>query len=353
MKQYISVLLVMALLLGLAGCGAAPGAAETTGERAFFDDCGREVRLSDEITRVIPSGPMAQMMLFAIAPDMLVGVADKLPESARGILPEGYYDLPYTGQLYRAGDLNVEELAALGPQVMIDIGEPKGSVAADLDRLQSQTGIPAVFLSATLETVPDAFRALGALLGREEKGEELALFCEKIYSRTMDIMEQVGDHKVNALYVLGEEGLNVLAKGSYHAEMMDLITDNAAVVSDPVSKGTGNAVSIEQIALWNPDVILFDGGSIYDAAAEKAVWNQLDAITSGRYLEIPSVPNNWMGSPPSVQRYLGLIWLPAVLYPEFCDYDVKADILEYYRLFYGCALTDAQYDAITAHAFWG
>ena len=68
---------------------------------------------------------------------------------------------------------------------------------------------------------------------------------------------------------------------------------------------------------------------------------------------MPDVPHNWMGSPPSVQRYLGMIWLTAELYPEFCDYDVKAEILEYYSLFYGCTLTDAQYEAITANAFRG
>ena len=48
-----------------------------------------------------------------------------------------------------------------------------------------------------------------------------------------------------------------------------------------------------------------------------------------------------------------MIWLTAELYPEFCDYDVKAEILEYYSLFYGCTLTDAQYEAITANAFRG
>ena len=58
-----------------------------------------------------------------------------------------------------------------------------------------------------------------------------------------------------------------------------------------------------------------------------------------------------MGSPPSVQRYLGLIWLTAALYPEYCDYDVKTEITEYYELFYGCTLTEAQYAALTAHAF--
>ena len=46
-----------------------------------------------------------------------------------------------------------------------------------------------------------------------------------------------------------------------------------------------------------------------------------------------------------------LIWLTAELYPEYCDYDVKGDILEFYRLIYHCELTDAQYNALTEGAF--
>ena len=34
-------------------------------------------------------------------------------------------------------------------------------------------------------------------------------------------------------------------------------------------------------------------------------------------------------------------------------YDVKAEICAFYRLFYGCELTDAQYDTLTAGAFLG
>ena len=52
-----------------------------------------------------------------------------------------------------------------------------------------------------------------------------------------------------------------------------------------------------------------------------------------------------------MQQYLGLIWLTHVLYPQYCDYDVKADILEFYRLVYHCELTDAQYETLTRGAF--
>ena len=386
-KKVLSLLLAIVLIFGMAGCSAtesekatvpeptaeaeaAPtdetpaetdpaaetAAAETVAEddaepRVFTDDCGREVSLPADITAIVPSGPLAQMVLVSLAPELLVGLASDWNDCAEGIIAEEYWALPCFGQLYGSADLNVEELAAAGPQLIIDIGEAKDSLVEDMENLEAQTQIPSVHIEATLATMADAYRTLGALLGREEKGEELALFCERVYDRTLAIMEQVGDEKVRALYILGEEGLNVLANGSYHAEVFDLLTENLAVVDNPSSKGTGNEVTLEQIALWNPDFLLFAPGSIYDTAADLDTWQELTAIRNGDYIEVPEGPYNWMGMPPGVQRYLALIWLTAELYPQYCDYDVETEVREYYALFYGCELTEEQYDALTAHAF--
>lgn len=366
-NRLISLLLVFVMVIGLTACAGnkaeAPASstpAQTTESEepqstsstcSFTDDCGREVEIPTDISAIVPSGPLSQIVLFAIAPDMFVGLAAELGDLAKGFIPDEYFDLPYFGQLYGSANLNVEELAAADPQLIIDIGEAKNSIVEDMDDLQAQTQIPSVHIEASLATMPDAFRKLGTLLGREEKGEELAQFCERVYSRTLSIMEQVGDNKVNALYVLGEEGLNVLANGSYHAELIDLLTNNLAVVDNPAGKGSGNEVTMEQIALWNPDFILFAPGSIYDTVAEQEAWKEITAVKNGNYIEVPEGPHNWMGTPPAVQRYLGLIWLTAELYPEYCDYDVKAEITEYYELFYGCTLTEQQYDALTANAF--
>lgn len=354
-KRILAILMIFSILLGLTACGGAeesgvalPGGAGTAD---FTDDLGRKVEVPAEITRIVPSGPLSQIVLFAIAPDMLVGLASKWYDGAEGIIPQEYYDLPYFGQLYNTADLNVEELALAGPELIVDIGAAMDSGVEDLDTLQSQTGIPSVFISASLETMPQTFRTLGKLLGREEKAEELALFCERVYARTLSIMEKVGENKVDALYVLGEAGLNVLAYDSYHSELMDLLTKNLAVVDDPVSKGTGNEVTMEQIALWDPEFVVFAPGSIYDTVGEIDAWKEIRAIAGNNYVEVPEGPHNWLGSPPAVQRYLGLIWLTAELYPEYCDYDVKAEVLEYYQLFYGAELTDEQYRTLTANAF--
>ncbi len=348
MKKILSILLAIALLAGLCACARqdVQPLAETY---VFTDDVGREVPVPREISRIVPSSPMAQIVLMALAPEMFVGLASELDYP--DLLPEELEGLPFFGSLYSRNDLNVEELALTEAQIIIDIGERKPSVTEDLDALQSQTQIPSVFISATLETMPQAFRTLGKLLSKEEKAEALALFCEKVYNRTVSIMDEVGENKVKSLYVLGEEGLNVIAKGSYHAEVMDLLTDNLAVVDNPIGKGSGNEVTMEQIALWNPEFVIFAPQSIYASANADPSWNEIDAVASGNYIEIPEAPHNWMGMPPSVQRCLALIWLTAELYPEYCDYDVKAEIMEYYELFYGRTLTDEQYEELTENAF--
>ncbi len=351
-KRIISLFLAVSMLFIPVGCSNKVSSKETPSNlRTFTDDCGRDVEIPAEISRIVPSGPLAQIILMAIAPDLFVGVASSFRDVDRGIVNEQLFDLPKFGSLYAGADLNVEELALAAPDIIIDIGDSKKTATEDMDKLQAQTQIPSVFLYATMETMPQTYRTLGKLLGREERGEELASFCENVYQRSVAVMEQVGDNKANTLYVLGNEGLNVIAAQSYHAELLDLLTNNLAVVENPVSKGTGNEVTMEQISLWNPDFVIFAPDSIYDTVKEIPAWNQVTAIINDDYVKVPQVPHSWMGMPPSVQRYLGLIWLTAELYPEYCDYDVKADILEYYRLFYGCDLSEEQYNDITAAAF--
>ena len=355
MKKLISLILALTLVLGLTACGQpvpAPDGDNAQETILFTDDLGREVEVPAEISRIVPTGPLSQIMLYAIAPDMFVGIACEWGNAAEGIVPQEYLDLPYFGQLYNSANLNVEELAVADPQIIIDVGQPMSSGSEDLDTLSTQTNIPAVYIATTLETVPETFRTLGKLLGREEKAEQLAQFCEKVYPRTVSIMEQVGDNKADALYVLGEQGLNVLARNSYHSELIDMLTNNLAVVDAPSSKGSGNEVTLEQIALWNPEFILFAPDAPYEAAAEMDTWKEMTAIQNGNYLHVPEGPHNWVGTPPAVQRYLGLIWLTAQLYPEYCDYDVKAEVLEYYELFYDCTLTDEQYNNLTKGALF-
>ena len=349
-KKWLAMLLAVVMVLSLAACGAqsSPQTDDTT--RVFTDSVGREVEVPAQIDKVALSGPMAQIVLFALCPDKLVGVSNAWSTEAEQYLDEKYFTMPEIGQLYGGkGELNPETLLQSGAQIVIDVGEPKGSIAEDLDALQEQTGIPFVHITATTETTGDAYRMLGDLLNMKDEAETLAAYCENIYDRTVSIAGSA--EKANVLYVTGDMGQNVIAAGSYHAEILDLLTNNLAVVDEPSSKGTGNEVSMEQILTWDPDVVIFAPESIYDTVADDAAWQSVTAIKNGAYYEVPFVPYNWMGFPPSVQRYLGMMWLSKVLYPDAtAEYDLFSDVQEYYKLFYHCDLTQAQFDALVANS---
>lgn len=343
-RKCTALLLAAALLLANIPALAADGAI------LFTDSLGRQVEVAADIETLAPSGQLAQIFLFALAPERFVGLSNAWSPKAEAFLGD-YYSLPVLGQLYNNADLNLEELAVLNPQVIIDVGEAKSGATEDLDALQAQTGIPAVHITTAGDSFAEAYRLAGSLLGLEERGEALAAYCEEIEARIDTIMAEVGENRVSLLYCMGDKGLAVIAKDSYHAEIIDKLASNAAVVEAPSSKGTGNEIDMEQLLLWDPDMILFAPDGLYEQATTDPLWESLQAIQSGSYAEVPFGPYNWLGFPPSVQRYLGMLWLCDMLYPEYTDYDLYDEAARYFDLFYHTELTQEQFDALTANAY--
>lgn len=376
-KKLIAMLLALSLVLSLAACGSQSAAGSEQprqseqpqqseqarqsepGEEGFqpytfVDDLGHEIEITEELTAIVPSGQLAQVILLGVAPDLMVGLGGQLSDNMAEYIPD--YDrlsqLTYFGTVLGAADLDVEALASTNAQLVIDMGYTKTGYEEELAATQELTGITCVFIEAGLDNYGQAIRKLGQLLGREEKTEKMAAWCEEVYDRALDIMEQVGDNKVDGIYALGDGGLNVIAESQSQAEVINLIFNNLAVIENASGKGSGNPVNMEQIALWDPDFVIFGAGSIYGTVAEDAAWSQVSAIANGKYVESPESPHNWTVAPPACQRYLALLWLPSILYPEYCDYDLQEEVTEYYELFYGVTLTDEQYAALTANAFF-
>lgn len=337
MKKRISLILIACLLLcGCAKMQVPPAKAA----RSFTDSCGRTVELPEKVETVVPSGALAQLVLYTLCPEKLQSLSGAFSDGQKQYIPAQYWELPVTGQLF-GGTVNYEEMIASCPDVIIDVGEPKNSIAEELDALQEATGIPCVFVQASLQTLPQTYEMLGELTDCTAQAEQCAAYIRSALDDAAKAREAVGDeNRVRVLYAQGENGTEVLADGSIHAELLDVVgAENVAVLDEVSSKG-GNEVSLEQIYNWDPEVLIVSENA--EAILQDPAWQSVNAVRNGRVYEIPQQPYNWLDRPPSVQRILGLKWLGNLLYPELYDYDMVQETVEFYRLFFHCAISPEQ-----------
>jgi len=341
----LAVLLAAGLLCALPAA-AAPAA------RTFTDSAGREVSLPAKIERIAPSGALAQTVLYSLVPDRIIGWSAKLPGTVKRFMPEKYWNLPIFGTFYgKNANLNLEALIAARPDVVIDIGEAKKNEKEDMDRLQKQLGIPVVFVEATMFSFSKAYRTLGGLLGAETEAARLAAFCDAAIKDGQSLAAAVpAEKRAKIYYGEGSTGLQTNPRGSIHADVIDLIgAVNAADI--PVTSGAGgNQISMEQLILWNPDLIIFGPAGAYAKVPSDPLWKNLSAVKAGRIYEIPEGPFNWMGRPPATNRLIGIYWLGSIAYPEYAKWDLKAKAREFYRLFYHYDLSDAEFAELTKNS---
>ena len=287
-KLIVLFLLAISLLVGCGKDTTGPADIKEQDKAIYTDDVGRKVELPDEIDRVVTLGSTGQIMMISLAPDMLLGINTPIERNAENYFSYDISSLPVIGQYYGQRTLNLEELANLEGDVIIDLGDTKPKSAEDMDEIQKHTGIPTIHINATLETSADAFRKLGELIGREERAEELATYCEMVYDRTKTMMDSIAEEdKVRLVSCVSPDGLMVTVKGSSHSEILDFVGINVAE-----SVGNNGEISIEQLHIWNPDVILFIDTSIYELVDNMPEWSTLKAIETGKYPSTKPNPNN-------------------------------------------------------------
>lgn len=348
MKRVIAVIAALCLVLScLAGCGTSEkaGSAAGNGKVEFTDSAGRTVEVPEDITKVAASGAVAQMILYTLDPDLLVGLASPPGEDQVDYFPDSMKDLPVFGQFYgKKANLNMEALIAAEPQIIIDLGDQKEGIGEDMDMIQKQTGIPTVYINAEMDQMADAYRTLGGLLGREEQAEKLASYVDDTLKYAKDKSAAIEADKVKTvMYGTSSTGLACNAEGSSQASVIDMIgAENAIKTTEVTDKGGGTIVDLEKVYEFDPDVIILDDDGPFSTLSQ-GEWSDLKAVKNGEYYEIPDKPYSWMAAPPSINRILGIWWLGNLVYPDvYNDYDVADKAKEYYSLFWHYELSDKE-----------
>lgn len=304
----LCLITIMAALFSLCSCtqsSTVPQKNDAENSVVFCDSCNREVKVPANIQKVVVAGAPSQNFLLTFAPDKMIELSTELTQEQKEVFGERIANLPVMGQLYGTkGTINKESIASLDADVIIDIGVPKNSIVDDMNKLQEQTGIPCVHIDATIDTYPNAYIMLGNLLNMQDKAKTLANYCSNKYYEIKSLLESCA--KTNALWVGDPEATTVIAKGSPHSDVIDMCTNNVAVIENEAAKGSGNNVSVEQISIWNPDVIFVDYTSTKDKIMSEPQWSGINAVKNNKVYVVPTFPYNWIGQPPSTMQILGM-----------------------------------------------
>ena len=336
-------LLIALFVLAFASLVFAQSVAEVKDEpevqtQVFVDDLGREVVLPANITRIAPSGSNAQVIVFQVASDKLVGLSNKLSGMELEIYPDYTHDLPAFGTLYgKKAKLNKETLILANPEMIIDVGDIKGSVedmAKDLDKVSSDVGVPVIFIESNMDNYPEVFRRLGRLLGREERAEQLARYYEDVVS---EIEKYSSGYSPKVYITSSNDGLSAILSGNSHAQCAEK-AGAEVVVTSKVAQSNGN-ISLETLYQLDPEYIFAYTEEGYKTITTSSDWATLSAVQNGKVYLVPSMPHGFIDQPVCSNRIIGLYYLASIFYPQ-AGIDIVAKTREFYSLFYGKDLSD-------------
>jgi iron complex transport system substrate-binding protein len=310
------------------------------------DDSGRALPVPAKVTRVFPAGPPAAIFLYTLAPRLLLGwPRANRPEECVYMLPD-VCARPEIGRLTGRGNTaNLETVIALKPDLILDVGSTSATYVSLAERVQQQTGIPYALLDGRFLSLSTTYEKLGRLIGREGDGADFADYCNMTLSTITNRIAFVPREKrPRVYYARGPRGLVTGLGGSINVETIELMAVNVAAGTHG---GLAN-VSIEQVLLWNPEVIVTIDQDFAANVRSDPAWAGVKAVRENRVHLSPKMPFGWVDFPPSVNRLIGLWWLGKILYPDLFKEDLRELTRDFYDKFYHVTPTDAQIDHVLA-----
>jgi iron complex transport system substrate-binding protein len=310
------------------------------------DATGRLIDVPAKVTRVFPAGPPAAIMLYTLAPELLIGwPRANRPEEIEFLLPD-IGVRPEIGRITGRGNTaNLEAVLALKPDLILDVGSTSNTFVSLAERVREQTGIPYALLDGRFGAVPESYRTLGELIGHRDAAQDRARYAENVFATIAKRIATIAPEKrPRVYYARGPRGLETGLGGSINVETLEMVAQN---VAGDTRGGLAN-ISIEQVLLWNPDVIITIDQDFAANVRKDQAWSSIAAVQSGRVHLSPKLPFGWVDFPPSVNRLMGLWWLAKILYPQLFPEDLNALTREFYKRFYHVSISDAQLARVLA-----
>ena len=308
--------------------------------KTMTDMVGREVILPENINTVYAPSPYGTYILYALDPSMVGGLVMRIQDKDKPYLLKGVGELPVIGSIIGQGQTaNIETLLANKPDLILMWSSSTSGIGNANDKLE-KIAIPYVYaIAESMYDYPKVFDFLGHVLQREERGKILSNATQKILDDITHVVSLVPEQERPKVYYSEEkDGLSTECHDSIHVEVLKILGDvNVHRCHTSNHKGY-EKITMEQVILYNPDVIITQDESFMDTVYTLPVWQHIKAVRARRVYLIPTTPFNWFDRPPSFMRFLGLQWLANILYPAQYPIDIQEETKKFYTLFMGMSL---------------
>lgn len=251
---------------------------------------------------------------------------------------------PRLADILSFGDPNVEELAASGAQVIMSDGARFAAFAAQM----ADIGIPVVqYLVETPEQMKDAIMLTASFLGPEaqSRADVFVADFDRVFDTVARDLADVRDEERVSVLFLGTAKTRVASGAMYQAYL--IAAAGGRLVSHDLP-GHWNTVNLEQILLWNPQVIVIPpyGPVQPDDILGNPDWAAIDAVKTGRVHRMPRVLGPM--DTPIPESLLGVVWMAKLFYPELVSLDLEEEVTRFYSFYYDFELTDEEVEHLTS-----
>jgi iron complex transport system substrate-binding protein len=307
-----------------------------TAQVVVTDALERTVTLEATPERIVVAGRGTFMVVNAV--QAFPAAAERLVAYSRtGQFSEEFARLVFDhvdGMVQLEPGAAAEQIAPLQPDLVI-----LKSTARAVGESLITIGIPVVYVDLeTPEQYSRDLNTLGAVLGTPERAAELVAYFDDVVRRVEAAV--AGADRPRVLLVNydvrgGEIAFRVPPDLWIQTEMVSLAGGEPIWLGSAL-EGGWQTVSLEQIAAWNPEVVIVvdyfnPEGEALSAIYGSPLWGSLQAVQNRRVFEFPADHYNW--AQPDVRWPLGLLWLANVL--QGVDFDLRVEIHRFYNTLYG------------------
>jgi iron complex transport system substrate-binding protein len=327
-------------LLGLASLGAA-----AAGTRQITDAAGRVVTLPALVTRVADPWHANNALV------VMLGGGEKLVATTAQAQRQPWLErlYPRIDQVPAAfgtlDEVNLETLIGARPQVILmayDGSLPKW--AAEVDAYH----IPYVLMPNTsLAGLKTTARITGQVLGERESlvAEDYIRYFDANIRRVRAVTDRLPDaERPKVLHTASAGILTVDGRKS----LIDDWIEVAGGVNAADVVGLGRPVTMEQVAAWNPDVIIVGSapnGRNRQAILDDPRWRDIKAVKDGKVFVNPSGAYLWDRH--GAEAALQVLWAAKTLHPDrFGDLDIEKETKAFYAKYFHHTLTDSEFRSI-------